>query len=285
MSALKHVVDSLIEVMFDAGVTVQDFNYLLRERAVRAATKRVVKNSGRNSKSRVAIITGLARSEVSRISASSDSDKKTKSGHHPARRVLATWFDNPRFLTKAGEPAILQIYGKRRSFENLVLMEGGGIPVRAMLDELVQIDAVERLANQHVRAKSRVPISVGLTPNAIAAVGERCSDLLQTLTKNLRRSVPTQFEATSQISDADPTMLPLIRREIADQGASFINGASSLLKRSQHKSERALNSVKCRVGVTVYYFEDGADCTVGVNTKVKQGRRTNLRRQRYPIKK
>ena len=67
ISALKHVIDPLLELMFDTGVTVQEFNYLVRNRAVRAATNRVIKECGRNSKSRVAIITGLPRSEVSKI--------------------------------------------------------------------------------------------------------------------------------------------------------------------------------------------------------------------------
>ena len=65
--------------------------------------------------------------------------------------------------------------------------------MRAMLDELTQIDAVERLAHQQVKAKSRLPILTGLTTSAIAAVGERCSDLLKTLTYNVRRPLGTSI--------------------------------------------------------------------------------------------
>jgi hypothetical protein len=59
--------------MFDAGVTVQELNYLVRDRAVRLATERVTSECGRNSKSRVAIMTGLPRSEVTKILDSLDS--------------------------------------------------------------------------------------------------------------------------------------------------------------------------------------------------------------------
>jgi Family of unknown function (DUF6502) len=278
ISALRHVIDPLLELMFDAGVTVQEFNHLLRNRAVRAATKRVVRECGRNSKSRVAIVTGLPRSEVSKISGSRNFDAKTKPGQHPARRVLAAWYENPRFLAPTGEPAVLPIFGKKRSFERLVLAHGSGIPVRAMLDELTQIDAVERLANQQVRAKSRVPILTGLTTNAIAAIGEHCGDLLQTLTNNVRRSSPPLFEATALIYDADSSMVPIVRREIAEQGVSFINGASSLLKRSQNKSRKSpsSSSARCRLGVTVFYFEE--DVEMKLKQEVKRNRRTNLRR-------
>jgi hypothetical protein len=266
--------------MFDAGVTVREFNYLVRERAVHTAAKRVARESGRSSKSRIAIMTGLARSEVGRISRTSAPNKQPRSGQHPARRVLSAWFENSRFLGTGGEPAVLPVFGKKRSFESLVRIHGGGIPVRAMLDELTQINAVQLLPDQRVRAKSRVPISTGLTPDAITAAGERCGDLLHTLTNNLRRVTPPRFEATSLITDADPAMIPIIRREIAEQGESFINGAGSLLKRSLRKSNKASSSLapKRRLGVTVYYFEDEIE---GSPSYLRGGkvRRTNLRRR------
>ena len=64
MIALKRVVNPLVDLMFDAGITVREFSQLTRESAVRNAARRVTKEIGRDSKSRVAIITGLPRSEV-----------------------------------------------------------------------------------------------------------------------------------------------------------------------------------------------------------------------------
>ena len=271
--------------MFDAGLTVQEFNYLVRHRAVRTATNRVLKECGRNSKSRVAIMTGLPRSEITKILGLKDSASKTPFGQHPARRVLAAWYDNPRFLTASGEPAVLPIFGKRRSFEQLVSTHGGGIPVRAMLDELTQIDAVERLADQQVKAKSRLPILTGLTTSAIAAVGERCSDLLKTLTYNVRRPPAPRFESTALVCDADLDMVPIVRRELAEQGGSFINGANSLLKRTRSKSGASEKpGTKCRIGVTIYYFEEKISTNNGLGTDVSRGRRKNLRRHQRPMK-
>src|ERR1700704_5164392 len=102
--ALKRVVDPLIELMFDAGVTVHEFSQLIRERAVRTAARRVSREIGRHSKSRIAIITGLPRSEVARILRSEDLAPTKRLGQHPARSVLAAWFENPRFLAANGDP-------------------------------------------------------------------------------------------------------------------------------------------------------------------------------------
>jgi len=287
IDALKHIVDSLLELMFEAGITVQQFNYVVRDRAVRAASKRVLKETGRISKSRVSIITGLPRSEVAKISIEADDYINAKLGQPAARRVLAAWFEHPNFLTANGEPAPLSIFGNKRSFEKLVSTYGGGIPVRAMLDELTQLDAVERVGNTHVKAKSRMPVSVGLTPEAIGALGQRCSDLIQTLIKNVRRSDHPLFEATSLVQDVDSDLMPVIRREMSRQGASFISGTNSFLKRIRKNPRiaRSHGAPRCRVGITVYYFEDTDQSDAVAGEVRKRVPRTNLRRIRSTTSK
>jgi len=278
--ALSRVIDPLLDLMFDAGVTVQELNQIIRERAVRNATKRVLREAGRESRSRVAIATGLPRSEVAKILGSKDKLYSARRGQHPARRVLAAWYEDSKYLTPAGEPAILPIFGRRRSFEHLVSTYSGGTPVRAMLDELTRIDAIERLANQQVLAKSRVPILTGLNSGAIAMIGERGADLVETLTNNVRRKAPPLFEATAVVSDADPEMIGIIQREINQQGTSFINGINSLLNRSRAKIARGASKVTkgCRLGVTIYYFQDQKE-TDTRSPELSLRRRINLRRR------
>lgn len=280
IDALKHIVDSLLELMFDAGITVQQFNYVVRDRAVRAASSRVLKETGRNSKSRVAIITGLPRSEVTKIS-NEAGYINAKFGQSAARRILATWFEDPSFLTPDGEPATLSIFGSRRSFEKLVSAHGGGIPVRAMLDELTQLDAVERVGDSRVKAKSRAPVPIGMRPEAIAALGQRCSDLIQTSMKNVRQSNNPLFEATSVVQEAAFELTPVIQREISRQGASFISGTNAFLKKiRKNRPARSDPSPRCRVGVTVFYFQDTDESNATAENSRKRTPRTNLRRIR-----
>jgi Family of unknown function (DUF6502) len=283
--ALKRVIDPLLNLMADANVTVRELNQLVRETAVRKAAKRLIEECGRESKSRVAIATGLSRSEVARILASQDSLPAAHRGEHPARRVLAAWHEDPKFLTAGREPAVLPIFGRRRSFEKLVATYGKGHPVRAMLDELTRTDAVERLANQQVRANSRIPIVAGLTSDAISEVGERGGDLLEALVNNVRgKSIPL-FEATAVVRDVNPAMVSVIRTEIIQKGTSFITGVNSLLNRSRKGVKRtipdAVNS--CRLGFTVYCFQDEHEFADDTLTEVGKGHRKNLRRAPRPV--
>jgi Family of unknown function (DUF6502) len=281
ITALKRVIDPLVDLMFDTGITVQEFSRLVKEVAVRSAAARISRESGRNSNSRVAIVTGLARAEVARILEANEPSFNSLGGQHPARRVLAAWHDNQRFLATNGDPAVLPIFGRRKSFEQLVAAHSGGIPVRAMLDQLTQISAVEILSGQRVKVKSRVPIFRGMTCSAIANMGERAGDLLGTLKHNLRTASTPLFESTAFISDVDIGVVPLVRRQIAEQGSAFIDGATSLFSRSRRKPRRS--SVKetspCRVGVTVYYFEEEIATASGPQPPADRGRRKNLQRQ------
>jgi hypothetical protein len=280
ITALKRVVDPLVDLMFDTGITVHEFSRLVRDRAVRSAAARIARESGRNSNSRVAIITGLSRAEVARILEANEPSFSSRGGQHPARRVLSAWHDNQRFLAANGDPAVLPIFGRRKSFEQLVAAHSGGIPVRAMLDQLLQISAVEILSSQRVRVKSRLPIFRGMTCSAIANIGERAGDLLGTLRHNLRTASTPLFEGTAFIGDVDIGVVPLLRRQMAEQGSSFIDGATSLFSRSRSKRQRSRKvSSQCRVGVTVYYFEAEMAATEAPQPTKDAGRRKNLQRQ------
>jgi hypothetical protein len=281
LSALGRVVDPLIDLMFDAGITVQEFSRLVRDRAVKSAAARVARECGRGSNSRIAILTGLARAEVARILKANVPSSSSRIGQHPARKVLAAWYDNPRFLGEDGDPALLPIFGKRKSFEQLVATQSGGIPVRAMLDQLTQIGAVEILSGQRVKVKSRVPVFRGMTCSAIANVGERAGDLLSTLKGNLHTTSAPFFEGTAFICDVDAGTVPLVRLQMAEQGTAFIDGASSLLNRSRSRRHRSNieKTSQRRVGVTVYYFEDEIAVKNGLPLLTDKGRRKNLQRQ------
>jgi hypothetical protein len=285
LSALRRVVDPLIDLMFDAGITVHEFSRLVRDRAVKSAVARIARENGRGSNSRVAIITGLARAEVARILETNEPPPDSRIGQHPARKVLAAWYDNPRFLGANGDPAVLPIFGKRKSFEQLVGIHSGGIPVRAMLDQLTQISAVEMLAGQRVRVKSRVPIFKGMTCSAIANVGERAGDLLGTLKNNVCTSTPL-FEGTSFRCDIDVGTVPLLRLQMAEQGTAFIDSATSLLNRSRNRRGRSSmeKTSQRRVGVTVYYFEDEIAAERELRLSTDKRQRKNLQRQHNKAK-
>jgi hypothetical protein len=280
--AIARILEPLLDLMVDLGMTVQELNLVIRERAIRNATRRVVVETGRESISRVAIETGIPRADVARVLRSREKRPKAKPAPHPARRVLAAWYEDNRFLNRTGEPATLPIFGQSASFEHLVHLYSSGTPVRAMLDELTRINAVERLSDQRVHPKARYPILTELSPDAIGMIGDRAADLIATLLKNARGVSPPLFEATVATIDLDSRLAGFLQREINQQASSFIGGVNALLNRTRVKkrpSGSAMSPLSRRAGVTVFYFEDGATSSVAPKSshtgKIK---RQNLRR-------
>ena len=277
--ALRRLLDPLFDVMFDSGITVGELTRLIRDGAVHAASRRVRKESGQWSKSRVAIMTGLPRSEVARSLKLADArGGAPQRDHHPGRRVLAAWHDTPAFLTPGGAPAVLPIYGDGASFESLVNAHGSALPVRAMLDELVHGNAIECLPGQTVRATSRIPRPTRLTASALGSLGERGKDLLTTLTTHLRQGTEPRFQATAQLDAAGVVDAATLHRALAEHGHTLITAAESLLQRRRvaPTADRA-EGATTRLGITVYCFqEDRPDVTAAVEAHVP---RKNLRRR------
>ena len=277
--ALKRLLEPLALLMLDTGVAIPEFNKAAREVAVRVAAKRVERETGRESKSKIAIATGLSRSEVTKILTSLSATTIQESNPHPVGRVLDAWFDDPRFLTSNGSPAVLPIFGKKRSFQRLVEEHGVGLPVRAMLDELTRIDALERLPDQMVRPKTRFPVTSRLSTELIGAVGERGGDMLEALMKGLSEGLPL-YEATASLRCLDADAIFAIRRELSERGERFMRGVGLLVNQYQSKRGRTVTESKnCRLTVTAFYSEEDLSAVAGSSSNNSQSRRKNLRRR------
>lgn len=277
--ALGDLIEPLLELMFDVGITVSEFNKTVRARAAQAATKRVIRTTGRSSKSRVAVLTGLPRSEIAKILKAPHA--KNNKSQNVLRRVLDVWFEDRKFSAKDGTPDVLPIFGNRLSFQTLVEKYGNGIPIRAVLDELIEIGAIELLPNQRIRANSRIGEMNDLTPQSISAFGERARDLLQTLVHNMRHRGDPRFEATTSVILSDAAEALRMTNVIAMQIQSFIDESDTVLKREKRQRlDSVRSSGTYRVGVTAYCFEQrlqsGTESLDGTNLKIRK----NLRRKK-----
>ena len=97
----------------------------------------------KQSVSRIAVITGLTRKEVSRLlKFSVPNDKEKSDRYHRASRVVSGWRRDKDFLNSGRRPAIFSIIGPGKSFQQLVKRYSGDIPHRAILDELLKARVV-----------------------------------------------------------------------------------------------------------------------------------------------
>ena len=176
-TAISRIFSPLVKFAVETGLSVKELEGLLRNAAVRIVADEQVSKRGRKNISGISAKTGLSRSEVAKILNKATSvpvpkDQSSQLTH----RVLAAWHDDPKYTDQSGKPLVLEIFGKGVTFESLVRSYGRGIPVRAILDELVDVDAVDVLGAKMIRAKSIFAIYRGLQPRMIESFGNRAAE-------------------------------------------------------------------------------------------------------------
>jgi hypothetical protein len=106
----------------------------------------VTRLGGRANISRLSVVTGMTRKEVSALL--TDSRKEggaltRRSGQQRAMRVLSGWLTDPRFRDRNGRPGELKYRAGRQSFAVLVKLYGGDVTPRSVLRELERIEVVD----------------------------------------------------------------------------------------------------------------------------------------------
>jgi hypothetical protein len=256
--ALLQLFEPLIGFVLDSGLSTPELHSILREAAVRSVAARQLDVARRVNISGIAASTGIPRGEISRILKSKEDSSRqfTDRRQQSTNRILSVWHQDPKFTTPAGKPADLKIYGKGATFEVLVRNYGRGVPTRAMLDELTRAGAAEVLSSRLVRVKTLVAVDRGVTPRVIRSFGERATELLSTMLQNMRNPDSPQFIASISEAKISPTLLPLIRKELATKGADFLADIHDyLIRDTTDETTKRRPSRSNRVSVTIYFHE------------------------------
>ena len=179
-SALKKILSSLSGFAVDCGLSLNEVNSILREGAVKSAVVRQSIGAGRINISGVAAMTGISRSEISRILkwTGKDTNQAIDRRESLTNRILRAWRQDPRFTTANGRPKVLNIYGRGPTFESLAKAYGRGIPIRALFDELTRIGAIEVRASKRIFPAKSSAIKRRTEIKNISAMGDAVSDLV-----------------------------------------------------------------------------------------------------------
>jgi hypothetical protein len=257
-SACLRLLRPLARIMLRHGLSSYDFSRIANIAFVRAATD-ILREQGKPvSFSRVSAITGLHRHAVSDIVNSADAgpleslvDKDYR--RNRLARVLAGWFESPRYTDGEGRPLALSMDGPEPSFTTLVRSFSGDIYPRIILDELLEVGAVKVLRDGSVRALARRYTTGGAEPAAIEHLGNVARNVFSTLEYNLTKPREQRlYDDTVVSARLDRAALPLFRRLLRLRGAAFLEDVEGWV--AEHERPDAPDAV--HAGVTVQMFVD-----------------------------
>lgn len=140
--ALLKLLGPIVDFSLRHGISIQDLIEVAKVAMVTNAAKRINDFGSRATVSRLSVATGIHRRDIKRLVTQGESAEdwdKTVCG-----RVLGQWEQDRRFLTKSGKPAILSYDGPQSRFHRLVRSVTRNINPLTVMQELLQMGAVEK---------------------------------------------------------------------------------------------------------------------------------------------
>lgn len=246
----------LARVLITWGISAPEFTNACKQVFVQAAADRLARSGKRLNRSRIAIVTGLTRAEVTKILETRASTTRTlPSQLHRARRVIAGWCSDAEFASREGRPRALLLRGRRASFESLVKRYSGDIPTRAMLDELLAMSAVAKQKDGRVRLSLQEKASP-IGARELDLLGNQGHALFDTLCHKLQDPNNPLFLDTVVGRKLDSELLQLLLQRIQTQGREFLSRIDDQFKHPPrvHRGRRTAESNT--LGVTVFTYRN-----------------------------
>jgi hypothetical protein len=216
----------------------------------------------KTSHSRIAVLTGLTRKDVSRLASRSASDSDGSSERYGrSARVVTGWVRDRRYADSRGRPATLPFEAPQgASFSELVLRYSGDMPPRALLDELLRVGAVEELKNGRIRLVTRAYVPSEDREEKLAILGSDVAELIATIDHNIVSPPEEAFYQRKVAYDNLPAdFLPRLREHTGQRAQALLEELDrQMAKQDRDTNPKAKGPGGKKAVIGIYYFEEDA---------------------------
>ncbi len=259
----------LVRILVRNGVSYQEFAELLKSVFVEVAERDFTIAGRKSSQSRIAILTGLSRKEVSRQKAilAGGGPIDATSNLNGITRLLVGWHSDPEYTGPYGMPIEVPFESAGGpSFTQLVKRHSGDMAPRAVLDELMRVGAVDELGNGLLRVLTLAYIPQRLNPDALERFGEVVRNFICTYEYNMERppsaSGAGRFERIVFPDDGlRPSLMPAFEKLIRTKGQQLLVELLNWLNAQEISQDaKPSDSTRINTGVGIYHFiDDGSE--------------------------
>lgn len=259
-TAVVKIFRPLVRILLRNGITYKTASEWLRWTYAEVAREEFALPGRMQSKSRIAILTGLSRVEVDRMMKSPHPHETTAvDQYHRASRVLNGWVHDPDYIDIDGEPINLKFDGKAPSFSSLVESYSGGVPPRSIKDELQRVKSIDVSASGTISLKSAYFVTNNNedTLYQFGILGFAAKSLLETIDHNIYEcsdSDQTRLQLIASNDNIPIEIIDDIKQKLQEYGRQCVVDADEYMFEKASK-ESAQGTVR-RAGISVYYFED-----------------------------
>lgn len=262
LAAYAKLLRPLIRILLRYGVSYSEFSEVVKTSFVTIAAQEFRVPGKKMSKARIAIVTGLTRKEVHRLTLEDQEGRfAPKTNLSRITRVLSGWHTDPDFTGPYGMPLEVRYDSDIENdctFVRLVHQYSGDMTPRAMLDELLRVGAVVETDLNWFKVVRREYVPESLAPDFLARLGRGVHDFVHTLEENMLKPT-TQVGRFERTVRPDTGMyesdLPAFDNYIRERGQALLEEIDNWLSKLEAPDPRKRDSRKIvNTGLGVYHF-------------------------------
>jgi len=209
------------------SIKLSDVIEILKASFVDAAVVELEMNKEEISGSKISVMSGVHRKDVTRLQRSGAELKPEK---NVVARVMVAWQQDPRFRTKNGKPRVLNAEGRDSEFAQLVeSVTGGDLNSYATLFEMERIGVLSK-QGKRVKLRWRDYVSAGNLQEGLGMLADDANDLMSAVEENVyaNHSVPN-LHLKTEFDNISSAALPKIRQWMLNEGSLLHKRAREFL--------------------------------------------------------
>ena len=242
---------AIVRLCLRNGFKFQDLYDALKEIFLHEARAELLRHNELVSVSRLSILTGLQRKDITRLLHTDDDDKEVEAeAKDLTTKVIGAWFARP-YLDANGRPRKLSTVGLRSGFAELVNSVSADLNHRTVLFELMRLKIVE-VKNDTAVLKLPGFIVHGDINATLPLIERDVSNLIMALQENLTtKAKDPHLHATTEYDNIPVDALPKIKewmlkigRDVHAQARVYIGS----FDRDVNDKKRGTGRVKVSLG-------------------------------------
>ncbi|HUI25695.1 MAG TPA: DUF6502 family protein [Candidatus Kryptonia bacterium] len=265
LAAIRRLLRPVVRQLIAYGVTFPALTRLLKEVYVEVAEQQFALPFKRQTDSRIALMTGLNRKEVAQLRATTKSARTREEvalEDTIVTHAIGRWMAGPPYAAPDGHPRRLRYESpnpRDATFARLVRELAIDLPVRAVLDELLRVGAVELLPDGDVVLQREVHVPLTDAEAKFALLGSDPAEVFASIVHNIERADAPWLQRKVVYDNIGSDALADLREEARRVGEEFVRRANALLA-SYDRDRRpdAPAGTRSRVVLGAYYFEEPA---------------------------
>ena len=254
--AVVQILKPIIRILMRNEVSHGEFCALAKQAYVDVAYKHFTLPNKKMTYSRAAVLTGLNRKEVVRLTKEND-NQSTIGTPNRATRVVNGWLNDSDFLDKNKDPLVLNIKGDK-SFSTLVSRYSGDITIGAIIDELERIGVAKKINSEQVALTQQGYIPETGELEKIDILSICVSDLMSSAIHNLENKLEDGRFQRQLVYKNVPLHIANEFQKLSSKKAEalLIELNKWLGGKINQNSGLQPNERKKRIGLGLYYFEN-----------------------------